>query len=593
MDMALHQGQWDLSSCYVDASAWKEEYRTACQRLLGDIDAFRGKLNQGPSLVATLLDHYFAQNRRLEKLFVYAHLSYDTHLKVASSKEMLDTIMMTYHQFSAETSWIRTELIELDQETFASYQHAPELATYRQFFKELSLVREHTLAKEQEELLAKQQRVSGQFQSAFVSLNNADVRFAQVHDSQNIPFKVTQASYLDGMISYDRELRKNVFNSVHTFYQEHAHVMSELLLGRAYALEFDGKSRHFKNPVEMALKGNAIDPAIMDSLITTTESHLDVLHRYIALRAARLKMDQITSYDLMVPLEQFPKVNLSFEEGCQIICNALLPLGEDYVKTLRRGLLEEGWVDVYEKEGKRSGAYSSGSYDTKPYILMNWTGSLSSLFTLIHEAGHSMHSYLSHQHQPFHLSNYTIFVAEIASTVNELLLYRYLMTHQDHPYQKRELLGYMIDALRATFFRQTLFAHFEKTLHEKVWNGVPLTMQSLTELYGDLTQRYYGPSFKLEPLAVYECFRIPHFYTPFYVYQYATGISAAITFVEKIMSGKEGVEDYLRFLSAGASFFPTELLGRSGIVMTDSKTYLNTLNLFKEMVEAYDDQKGA
>lgn len=571
--------KWNLESIFTDIAAFEAEYK-AISDLLFKAEEWKTKNLESSAEVEALLKDFFALSRRVSKMFTYAHMVHDGDTSSDLGKQLFQRAHLLYQNFDEATSWIRPSLLRLPEKSFLENMKGE----YSEFFRKLLQVKEHILSEEMEALLAKEGGVGSCCARAFQALNNGDVAFGEVLDGKGNAFPLSHATYIDALTSKDRVLRRLAFLQMHDFYARHKNVFGELLTGSCLQMEFVGTSRGFKDPLCAALKENAIAPSVVRTLIEVTKKGLPALHSYIDLRKKRLELDKVHAYDLMAPLAKDHKDRtLTFEEGCHIILEALAPLGKEYVSILQKGLFEEGWVDSEVRDKKRSGAYSGGSYDTHPFILISWTGKVHSLFTLAHEIGHSMHSYYSRKNQPYHLAEYSIFVAEVASICNEFLLADYLLKVRPDLYSKEEVVEHMIDGIRATYFRQTCFAEFELAMHEKIWEKEPVTVLWMKEFYLSLCATYYGKDFSVDDLLGYEVLRIPHFYTPFYVYQYATGMSAASAFFSKIRKDPAAVQGYLHFLSSGDAKFPVQLLKESGIDI--EQTYQDTIDLFTNLVK--------
>ena len=460
-----------------------------------------------------------------------------------------------------------------------------ELADYKILLQRLIRRKEHTLPAEQESLLALSQRAIGSSGKAFSSLNDADFRFPDIEDEQKVGYGLSHASYGVHMRSLDRTRRKNAFVALHNKYREYENTFADLLNGQMQAHLFESRARKYSSCLEAALWPEAIPVTVYHSLIETVRANVGVLHRYIQLKKRVLGLDQVYPWDLQVPLVKEKNPSYTYEEAVKLVQAACRPLGSHYVDTLSSGLISARWVDRYENKGKRSGAYSGGCYDSFPYILMNYNGILRDVFTLCHEAGHSMHSFYS-KTQPYHYSAYPIFVAEVASTFNEELLFQELLARsKDDEALRASILSSKLDDFVGTLFRQTLFAEFELFVHERAERGEPITPQVLNDKYLELMKYYYGDSFAPHELIACEWARIPHFYYNYYVYQYATGISAAHALASKVVHGTpEEAEKYIGFLKSGGSQFPIDVLRSVGVDMTTGEAVKETIDYFDELL---------
>lgn len=588
--------QWDVASLYPSLEAWKEDFseltkdRTekGCWPHLG---SYQGKIGEDSGKLTSLLNDTLEIERRLYKLYTYAHLRHDEDVSNETYKEVYDKISLLYYDFQNETSWVQPEILQLPEETLETYLKDAKLESHHIYLKKLSVLKPHTLSADKEHLLSLAGKALQAPQKTFGVFNNADLKFGMIEDEKGQEVELTHGSYGLYLQSKDRTLRKNAVLGLHRRFQEFENTVSELLNGQVQTDVFEAKARHYSSSLDAALTPHQIDPEVYHNLIATVRKNLPVLHRYVSLRKKFLGYEKLHFYDLYVSLIPKFEKHYSYPEAVQLVLDAVKPLGNEYHQILAKGLGEERWVDRYENARKRSGAYSSGCYDSIPYILMNYNGTLRDVMTLAHEAGHSVHSHYSNQHQPFQYSNYPIFVAEVASTFNEELLFRHLMENAATPEERCYLLNQKIDDIRATLFRQTQFAEFELMTHTLAEKGVPLTAASLKEIYRKLNEDYYGPDLVIDPEIEVEFLRIPHFYTSFYVYQYATGISAANALVERLMKeGDKAREDYLKFLSSGSSKYPVELLEIAGVNMRESTPIQTLIDRFSELVNEFEDE---
>lgn len=578
---------WDLSSLYVNNEAWLIDFNHEKNNSdLNEIANFKGKLHTGPTVLFSLYEIYFKKVRALEKLYTFAHLKHDEDITLEAGNEMLGSIEVLTQQFYENTSWIEPELLAFSKASFDELLNSPILAPYKFHLEKLYKIKDHILSQKEEELLALASRALLTPYKTFSSLNNADFRFGSIKDSQDNEQELTHALYQLYLQSRDPILRENAFKKLHGKFSEYKNTLADLLQGQTINHFFEAKSRKFSSCLEAALKPKNIDLKVYKSLINAVKQHLEPLHEYFEIRKKMLGQDKLHLWDLSVPLTKQLDIQLSYKEAEELVIRSVAPLGSLYQKQLKEGLEEKRWVDRYENQNKRSGAYSSGCFDSEPYILMNFKGVIRDLFTLAHECGHSMHSLLSRIHQPFHYSQYPIFVAEVASTFNEELLFDILYQEALDKESKIYYLTSRIDDIRATLIRQTLFAEFELTIHEWVEAGKTLTPQLLSEEYKKLNEAYYGKSVIIDEEISIEWARIPHFYYNFYVYQYATGISAAIALFKKVKTGgAKEQEAYLKFLQSGSSNYPIELLKEAGVDMREETPVIEALKYFGDLVQ--------
>lgn len=582
--------KWNVEALYPSYSAWQGEFEEVSSKeesknRFGEIIHFRGKLSD-PKQLSELLAVYFDLDRKLSKLYTYAHLRHDEDLGDDACKSGYGLITSTYYNFQEETAWIVPELLGMDGETFTKLLEDKNLSSYRFFLEKIARQKPHTRSFEVEEVLASSQKALEASHKAFSALNNADLTFEEAIDSEGNHHALTKGSYAVLMRSKDPALRRSAFGNLHKAYEEHANTFCEMIQGETEAHAFMAKTRNFSSCLDAALFPHQVDVAVYKNLIQAVRGHLPALHEYVRLRKEVLGLEEIYYSDLMVPLVE-ETVHMDYSTACQEVIDSVAPLGKKYQENLQLGLLNERWVDVYETPRKRSGAYSSGCYDSMPYILLNYQGMLGDVLTLAHEAGHSMHSLLSRQHQSYPYAQYPIFVAEVASTFNEQLLLRHLKSKTKEKRELASLINHEMDGIRATIFRQTLFAEFELQLHEWVEEGIPLTPKLISEYYAKLTQEYYGPELKLDEQVAIEWARVPHFYYNFYVYQYATGLSAALDLFQKVMQDDTAKERYLTFLSSGGSRYPIDLLHTAGVDMRSTHSVDAALTHFRELIQEF------
>jgi len=540
---------WDLTPLYANYDEWK---RDLIEESSLDYDLLTQPYREAEKLTAVQLKELFdltnSLGRRLEKLYTWAHLRHDQDIADDENKQAIQTIVARHYTFSEQLSWIEPKILAHEPDEIEAFTNAPELATYKTILERLVRRKPHTLPVEQETLLAMSGRAIGSSHKAFSSLNDADFKFPDVEDKDGKLHPLTHASYSVLLRSTDRVLRQNAFETLHKKYQKYENTFSELLNGEIQAHHFEAKARKYSSCLEMALWPKNIPTSVYHALIDSVHRKISVLHRYMKLKKELLEVDVLNPWDLYAPLVPEKTAKYSFDEAIELVEASCHPLGLSYLDTLKKGLSTARWTDKYENQNKRSGAYSSGCYDSPPYMLLNYKQQLRDVFTLAHEAGHSMHSHMSKK-QPYHYSHYPIFVAEVASTFNEEFLSRELLRRaQGDVAAQASLLNERLEDLRATLFRQTLFAEFELFIHERIEKDEPLTPKILNEKYLELYKLYYGDDLSLTPEFASEWARIPHFYYCFYVYQYATGISAAQALADRVYNGGEKErEEYLTF----------------------------------------------
>ncbi len=580
---------WNIEALYPSLEEWKADFLTSRFSEVApywpNLSAYRGRLKESAAVLAECLELSCKIDRHLSKLYTYAHLRHDEDLAQPEHKAAFEQIMTLLHVFRQETAWIEPEILAISSELLAKFLQQDILAPFKISIEKMIRLRPHTLSAEQEELVAMAGQALETAHKAFSAFNNADLQFLPAVDSKGESFELTHGTYRQLLRNQDRALRKSAFTNMHSAFAAYENTLCELINGQVQKHLFSMRARHYGSCLEAALFPHEIDQAVYYRLIEAVNQRIGSLHRYVEMRSRVLQLDEMHLYDLQVPLVQDAEMKIDFDEAVHLVVESVAPLGEEYQRDLARGLREKGWVDRYENMRKRSGAYSSGCYDSMPYILMNYCNTFSDLMTLAHECGHSMHTLLSARHQPYQYAHYPIFVAEVASTFNEELLSDYLFQHLQDPVQKAFLINQQIEDIRATFFRQTMFAQFELQLHEWVQQGTPLTPSLLKTAYRELNKTYFGKSVVVDEQIDWEWARIPHFYYNFYVYQYATGISAAHALVDSLRKNGAGAcKSYLQFLSSGSSKGPLELLALAGVDMLKTDAIEATINRFDYLV---------
>ncbi len=566
------EDKWDVEALYPTLQNWEEDMkkwgRESQHPHWPELLPFKGKLGEGAATIKALADISFNIERQLSKLFTYAHLRHDEDVADDTYKNAYVRITSLLHDFRHETSWIEPEILQIPEQKLSQFLESGELKEIKVHLEKIVRMKPHTLTAEKEELLALAGQPLETAHRSFSAFSNADLKFAPVQNSKGEILELTNGKYLLYMHDHDRKLREQAFKNIHNGYKSFENTLCELVNGQVQKHVFDMRSRKFKSCLEAALFPHQIETSVYTSLIEAVRGRLSSLHQYMRLRKKLLGYDDLHLYDLHVSLVPDVDMSMKYSEAVQRVMNSVGVLGKEYQTVLSNGLSKERWVDCYENARKRSGAYSSGCFDSRPYILMNYQGTFNDVMTLSHEAGHSMHTYLSCRNQPYQYSQYPIFVAEVASTFNEELLASDLMAQASSKEQKCFLINEKIDDIRGTLFRQTMFAEFELKLHQWAEQGIPLTPSMLKTEYRKLNEDYYGPDLVIDEESDIEWARVPHFYYNFYVYQYATGVSAALALVDKIKKEKEEARDrYLKFLSSGSSQYPLDLLKMAGVDM--------------------------
>ena len=579
------QYRWDLSSIYESDEAFLAALEEA-KKLPQQYTAFQGKISQSAANLLAYLRFDDETDLLLTKLVNYAERKSDEDTRESRYQDYSSQVMSVWVAISGAASWFTSELLSLsEQQMEAFYTEEPALEQYRRCLDVIFSKREHVLSPAEEKLLAAAGDMANQPDNIFSLLNDADLTFPDATDAQGNKHPVTHGSYIPLMMSTDRTLRESAYESLYSSYRQFRNTFAATLGAQNKQLKFFADARRYNSALEAALSGNEVPTQVYTNLIETVHNNMDAMYRYVALRKELLGVDELRFSDLYVPIVDDVEMTFTYEEACEIILEALKPMGEDYLALVRRGLSER-WVDVYETPGKRSGAYSAGGYGMHPVILMNFQGKLDDVFTLIHEMGHSIHTYLSCANQPVCYSDYVIFVAEVASTCNEALLTRYFLDHAKNERERAYFLNHFLEQFRATLYRQTMFAEFELKVSELTAQGAGITADALCGIYKELNAQYFGDGIALDENIALEWARIPHFYYRFYVYQYATGFAAAIALSQRIVElGEQGREDYLGFLKGGSSKPPIELLRGAGVDMLSPKPVEDALALFGEMVD--------
>ena len=570
---------------YPDESLWEKDIEE-CVQAASEFTRYLGKVTESADTLYEALAEKDRIFLKLERAFVYAAMKKDEDNRLAKYQSMDDRCGAACAKISASLSFFAPELLAAKPETIRKYiDENPKLKTYRFALEDALREKEHVLSAEEENILAQLSEVTGASGDIFKMLNNADMTFGTVVDEDGDAVNLTHGNYINFMESHNREVRKSAFSNMYEAYKA---LINTIATAYNYNVKDDvvtARIRKYDSTRQAALSSGNIPEEVYDNLISVVHEYLPVLHRYTELRKKVLGVEELKMYDIYVPLVKLPKREIPYEEALSIMQEGLAPLGEEYLAQVDKGT-KDGWIDVYENEGKTSGAYSFGSYDSKPYILLNYADSLKDVFTIVHEMGHSMHSFYTRKTQPFVYGDHSIFTAEVASTVNESLLMQHLLHKETDPEMRKYLINYYIEEFRTTLFRQTMFAEFEMLTHKEVENGGVLTAEWLCEVYENLNKDYFGPALAEDEYIKYEWARIPHFYRSFYVYQYATGYSAATAISKRILTGgQKAREDYIEFLKSGSSDYPVELLKIAGVDMSSPEPIRAAMETFKALVE--------
>ncbi|MED0686890.1 oligoendopeptidase F [Anoxybacillus ayderensis] len=576
---------WRLEDIFATDEQWEEEFQ-AIAALLPKFSEYKGKLGESAETLYEALQYRDHVLLRLGKLYAYAHMRHDEDTTNSLYQGFESRAEGLYAEAGNAMAFIVPEILALDESVVRTFlQQYEPLRLYEHELDEMNRQRPHVLSEKEEALLAQAADVMNASSNTFGALNNADLRFPTIQDENGEEVEVTHGRYIRFLESEDRRVRHDAFKAVYDTYRKYENTFASTLNGAVKRNNFFARVRNYRSAREAALSKNQIPETVYDNLIETIHRYLPLLHRYVQLRKRVLGLDELHMYDLYTPLVKQVDMKVTYEEAKELLLKGLAPLGEQYIAIVKEGF-DNRWVDVHETRGKRSGAYSSGSYGTNPYILMNWQDNVNNLFTLAHEFGHSVHSYYTRKYQPYPYGNYSIFVAEVASTCNEAILNDYLLQTIDDEKKKLYLLNHYLETFRGTVFRQTMFAEFEHMIHQMAQNGEALTAQTLTEKYYELNKTYFGDGIVIDEEIGLEWARIPHFYYNYYVYQYATGFSAATALSKQILEeGTPAVERYIAFLKAGSSDYPIEVLKKAGVDMTSPEPIEQACQVFEQKLQ--------
>lgn len=583
------QDKWNVESLYSDVSKFNQDFENI-KDLQSELKTLLSKkgtlLKSSSSDLKDVIELQLATQRKIVKLYVYSHLRHDEDTTDDENKGMHKKASSLYHEFSELTSWIEPELLALPENVIKGFLESKELSKYKFYIENIVLTRDHVLTPEMEQLLAQAGDALGSSSRIFGALNNSDFDFGSVLDGKGELRPLSHGSYGLYIRDQDRVLRKNAFEAIYKKYAEYQNTLAETLNGNLQKDFFYAKARKYDTCLEAALFSKNIPVDVYKSLIKAVRDNIGTLHKYISLRKKVMKVDELHLYDIYVPLIESKTPSYTWEQAVDYTIKAAKYLGPEYQKKLEKGLIEERWCDKFENKGKRSGAYSSGCYDSSPFILMNFNGSLNDVFTLTHECGHSMHTLNSKENQEYHYSDYSIFVAEVASTFNEDMLRDYLLKESKSKEEKIYLINQAVEDIRATLFRQVMLAEFELRVHEFAEAKTPITPKLLKDTYYELNQFYFGKDMVIDRDIELEWARIPHFYYNYYVYQYATGISAAIFLANRVRNGGDQErEDYLNFLKGGSSKYPIDMLKVAGVDMKSGEAVDAAMKVFGTMVD--------
>lgn len=580
--------KWDLESMYKDDKAWEKDFKKV-KLLAEEISKYKGRTVENSSMLLKVLKLRDDLYRIISNVVVYANMRSDEDSRKATYQALTDRATNLAVLANEKSSFIVPEILSLGEKDLEKYLEEEEkLKIYGHYLENVLRMKSHVLPENEEALLAQIGEMASTPETVFSMLSDADMKFPSIKDEEGNSVEITHGNFIPLMENKDRRVRKEAFEKLYSTYENFKNTFSSTLNGAVKKNIFYSKVRNYDSSLDSALDGNNIPTSVYDNLINSVNENFEAMHKYMRIRKRALKLDELHMYDLYTPIVKDADIKVSYDEAQSIIKKGLKPLGENYIKILDEGF-NSRWIDVYENRGKRSGAYSSGTYDSKPFVLLNYHKTLDNVFTIAHEMGHSIHSYYSKSNQPFVYGSYSIFLAEVASTTNEALLLDYMIKNVEDDNEKLYLLNHYLEQFRSTVYRQTMFAEFEKDIHEYVEKGGALTSDYLSDIYKKLNEKYYGPDIVVDDKIAIEWARIPHFYYNFYVFQYATGFSSAVSLSQQILKEGDGAVDrYIGFLKSGDSDYPINVLKKAGVDMTTSEPIDQALKLFSQLVDEMD-----
>lgn len=579
---------WDIESMFENENDWQEEFRKV-EKLSQEIVKHKDGFTSSADKLLSALTDRDELLRRAGNVVVYAHMKLDEDTRNTKSQSINDKSQNLWVGIMDKLSFFLPGILKLNEEQLEDFMEENDrLAVYKQYLEDVIRQKEHYLSEREESILAQMGEVGNSPEKTFSMLNNADLKFPTIKDEKGNEVEITHGNFIPLMESENREVRENAFKALYKTYKSFENTFASTLNGELKNNIFNSKIRNYKSTREAALSEDNVELSVYDNLIEAIHENLPSMHKYMNIRKRALEVDELHMYDIYAPMVKDVDFNIEYEDGVELIKEALEPLKDEYLSFMNEGF-NSRWIDKYENKGKRSGAYSSGSYDSKPFILLNYHNTLDNVFTVAHEMGHSMHSFFTKNNQPFIYGSYSIFVAEVASTVNEAILMQYMLKNEKDKNKRLYLLNHYLESFRGTVFRQTMFAEFEKIINEHLESGEALTAEYLSETYKDLNKLYYGEDVIIDDEIAIEWARIPHFYYNFYVFQYATGFSAAVSLSQKILQeGDTAVEKYIEFLKSGNSDYPINVLKKAGVDMTSKDPVNNAMKVFRDLVDEMD-----
>ncbi len=579
--------KWNLEKMYLDSSKIEEDIKFI-EKSYEDIKEYKGKMSDSAENFYNSLKIMEDSSRRLSYLYAYTHMKHHEDTRINENLADATKSEMIASELGKATAFIVPEIIGMDSSLLENFLKDERISPYKKMIDEILRDKPYTLSEKEEEIMAAVSDLTGVAENTYEMLSYADMKFPEIEDEKGEKVRLDHFNYSTYIKSKNQRVRKDAFEAEFGTYKKYSNTMASTLFGAIKSEIFNAKTRKYPSALFASLYQDNISVDVYNNLIDSIHENIPALDKYLEIKKKYLGLDELHMYDLYVPMARDFNMEISYEEAKEIILEALKPMGEGYTSLIQKAF-DERWIDVYENEGKKGGAYSWGCYDSHPYILMSYNNDLNSMFTLIHELGHSIHSYLSHNSQPYIYSSYKIFVAEVASTVNETLLIKYLLNNSKDKTEQIYLLNYYLEQFRTTVYRQTLFAEFEKITHEKVEAGNPMTADDFTEVFYNLNKLYYGGACNVDEISGVEWARIPHFYSNFYVYKYATGFAAASVLSEKILNEDGAVEKYLAFLKSGGSEYPLDQLRSAGVDMEKKESVDGALKIFNELTEKLEE----
>lgn len=581
--------KWDLTKIYKDEKEWQKDFDDVKEKILKVLEYKDSFLSNGKKLYE-YLKYDEEVSRKLEKIYYYAHLNYDANTLDEKYKVMTNKVSDLFTKYNELSSFVVPEILKLDEEKLNTfYKEEEKLEDYRFSIENIYRFKNHTLDEEKEKMLSNLSKCLSNPEETYEALTDSDFEYDYITDEKGNKVKFNESNYSLFIKSKDRSVRKRAFEMLHNKYKKYIRTITSTYKGEVENNVVLAKIRNYDSAISASLYSDNVPVDIYNNLIKVVNDNMDVLYDYYDLKREILSLDRLHMYDTYVEIINKIDKKYSFDEAKEIVMEALSILGDKYIKNLKKAF-DEKWIDIYHSKGKRSGAYSSGNFDVNPYVLLNFEGTLNDVSTLAHELGHSMHTYLSCKNNPYQYSSYEIFVAEVASTVNELLLANYMLKNSKNKEEKLAVINHILDLYKATLYRQTMFAEFEKETHKLREKGEVLTSDLLSNTYYNLVKKYFGPNVLCDDLIKYEWARIPHFYYNFYVYKYATGISAASYIVDGILNNKEGaLENYMKFLKSGGSMYPLDELKIAGVNLNSESVILSAIKTFEKYLKEFKD----